>query len=63
MTIVDKEIRQVLAPPGIGKQDQQGLYDLTPDVLSAPGTLANPRSIGNSDGDNARDFLMRMDNL
>ena len=62
MTIVDKEIRQVMAPPGIGEKDQQEQYDLIPDILSAPGMLANPRSIGNSDGDNARDFLMRMDN-
>ena len=62
MTIVDKEIPEVMAPPGIGEKDQQEQYDLIPDILSAPGMLANPRSIGNSDGDNARDFLMRMDN-
>lgn len=44
MSIEDKEIQQVLAPPGTSVNDQQELYDFIPDILSVPGASANPCS-------------------
>ena len=52
MSIEDKEFQLVLAPAGTSTEHQQELLELIPDILSALGTSANPRSSADNENSN-----------
>ena len=57
MNVSEKQIRRVLSPPGTEEKDHNEVFDFYTDVLSAPGTSANPRACTGADGVGVYDYV------